>query len=117
MKGKLGDIARLRHILQYSQDSIDILGELAEEEFLKDYILKLALQKLIENIGEASARITEELKQENKQIDWRIIVGIRNILIHEYFGVDYSTVYYTIKNDFPKLRRDIEDLINKIENK
>ena len=57
---------------------------------MQDLKLRLALTKLVETIGEAAATIDRGLKKEFDEVEWAILKNMRNILIHEYFGIDYE---------------------------
>jgi len=61
----------------------------------------------IEIIGEAVRNIPWEIKQKYPDIPWKDIVGMRDILIHQYFGVDLKLTWKTVKNDIPKLKFDM----------
>jgi len=62
-------------------------------------------------IGEAVARLTEELKGQEKQIPWPKIKGFRNIVAHDYFGVDAEEVWQIIKNNLPELEKEIDKIL------
>ena len=64
----------------------------------------------MEIIGEASNHISEETKSSFTAIEWSQIVGMRNVFVHEYFGVDSSLVWEIIKNDIPDLKVKIKEL-------
>ena len=66
-------------------------------------------------IGEASNHISEETKSRFSAIEWDQIVGMRNVFVHEYFGVDSTLVWEIIKNDIPDLKGKIEKIIKAIE--
>lgn len=65
------------------------------------------LQKLTV-IGEAAARISRDFKQEHDDVEWRTIVGLRNVAVHEYFAIPWSTIWSTCTGDVPVLRNQIE---------
>ena len=69
-----------------------------------------SLRKL-EIIGEASNRLSEELLLKNAAILWARIIGLRNFVIHEYFGVDDFTIWNVIKTNLPNLKEKISILI------
>lgn len=64
-------------------------------------------------IGEAVARLTDELKEKESQIPWAKIKGLRNIVAHDYFGVDAEEVWQIIKNDLPELEKKIKTILGK----
>jgi uncharacterized protein with HEPN domain len=69
----------------------------------------------MEIIGEASNHISAETKFEFSTIEWSQIVGMRNVFVHEYFGVDSNLVWEIIKNDIPDLKVKIQEIIDKIK--
>jgi len=77
------------------------------DEFSKNDMLLSAIIRKLEIIGEASNKISEEFKESNPDIPWRLLIGMRNSLIHGYFGVHTKTVWDTVKEDIPALYFDI----------
>ena len=69
----------------------------------------------MEIIGEASNKITKELKSEFSDIEWAQIVGMRNVFTHEYFGIDSSLVWEIIKNDIPELKGKVENILKSLQ--
>ena len=63
------------------------------EEYLEDRVLQLALQKLIENIGEAASRLTAETKEKLPELPWKDMVGMRHRLVHDYMRVELMKVW------------------------
>ena len=104
----------IRHIL----DEIDyILGQLSNtdyESFVRNETLKRAFVRSIEVIGEASKKLPEDIKAMQSDIEWRKVSGMRDRLIHDYFGVDYSIVWDVALNKLPDLRVKLHDLLNKV---
>ncbi len=84
---------------------------LTYEDFIKNEDLKKAFVRSLEVIGEAAKHIPKEIRQKYSQIPWRSIVGIRNKIIHEYFGVNYETVWQTIKERVPELYKIVKEII------
>jgi uncharacterized protein with HEPN domain len=75
---------------------------------MSDETLKRAFVRSIEITGEASKKIPNELKQSWTEINWRSTAGIRDRLIHDYFGVDYDIVWDVVQNKIPDLPQKIE---------
>jgi uncharacterized protein with HEPN domain len=112
MRGKLGDKARLNHILEAIIEVESYLFDADYEEFLSNSMMRFACIKQMEIIGEASNHISEETKSQLSDIEWRQIIGMRNILIHEYFGIDSKLVWDIIRHDLPDLKSKIIALID-----
>ena len=66
----------------------EFMAGIDHETFQQDRKLRLAITRLIEIIGEASNHVREETKVAFSDVEWRVLYGIRNVLVHEYFGVD-----------------------------
>jgi len=71
----------------------------------------------LEIIGEATKSLSEELKTKYPQVPWKEIAGMRDKLIHQYFGVDLELVWETIRKDLPKLKNPIIRILKEIEEK
>lgn len=102
-----------RHIL----DECDYLIKEAQnntfENFVQDERLSRAVCRSLEIIGEASNKIDENLKEKYPFVNWREMSGIRNRIIHNYFGIDYDIVWDTVVTDIPQLKEWIEMIIEK----
>lgn len=88
---------------------------LNKTEFVQDETLKRAYVRSIEVIGEAVKQLPNELRQKYDAIEWRAMAGMRDRLIHNYFGVDYDVVWDVVANKIPTLDAEIR-LILKQEN-
>ena len=69
------------------------------------------LQKQIEIIGEASNNISEGVKNKFTEIQWQQIIGLRHVLVHEYFGVDSKLIWQIIADDFLELKIKIKEVL------
>ncbi len=81
------------------------------EEFQKDDKTSSAVLRKFEIIGEASRSIPEEVKRKHPDVPWKEMSGMRDRLIHAYFGVDYNLVWVTIKNRVPLARQVIQKIL------
>jgi uncharacterized protein with HEPN domain len=63
--------------------------------------MKDAVARRFEIIGEAASHISDKIKEQYPKIEWRLMKDMRNLLIHEYFGVDYPTLYMTVQSNLP----------------
>jgi len=92
MRNKTSDKERLLHILEAINNIEEFTDGISYNSYIDDFKLRLALIKLFEIIGEASNGITEDLQNKFTNVEWSILKGIRNILVHEYFGIDYDVI-------------------------
>ena len=104
----------IRHIL----DEIDyILAQIPNtdfDSFVKNATLKRAFVRSIEIIGEASKKLSEDVKSKQPDIEWRKVAGMRDRLIHDYFGVDYTIVWDVATTKLPDLREKLQSLLETI---
>jgi len=81
------------------------------QDLMEDKVLSRACLKSLEIIGEASRNISEDLRMVHPEVPWRQMTGLRNKLVHHYFGVDWEIVADVLKNELPGLRQDILRLL------
>jgi uncharacterized protein with HEPN domain len=90
------------------------VGNLTFDEFSTNFIVIEACLYNIQVIGEAVSKIPDDIKETEKQIPWQLIKGMRNRLIHEYFGTDLQLVWNVIKNELPSFRFELERINNSL---
>lgn len=104
------DEQRLDDILE----ALDWIGKAiagrTETDFLADEILCYAVAQKLTVIGEAVTRLSPEIRARHSSVPWSDIVGLRNILVHEYFGIYWPLVWQTAVDDAPVLRRQVAAL-------
>lgn len=115
MKGNVGDKQRLLHIIDAISEIENYTSSINFDTFLENSMMRFASIKQIEIIGEAANFITTETKNKFTEIQWRQIVGMRHILVHEYFGIDNNLVWQIIANDLPILKEGIKEIIAALE--
>ena len=94
-----------------AQDAFAIVSDLTEQQFQRDRVRMLALERSMELIGEAARCISSNLREKHPQIPWKEMIGLRNILAHEYGRVDHKQLYATAMKDVPALIAELEKLL------
>jgi uncharacterized protein with HEPN domain len=107
----------LKHILDEINFLIKETGDKKFDEFIKDEVLKRACSRSLEIIGEAVKNLSNDFKRAHKGIEWKKIAGLRDKIIHYYFGVNWDILWDIIKNRLPELKEQVENILNKIEAK
>ena len=101
----------LRHILAESDYFMGRCRGLSPEAFEADETLRRAFVRSLEVIGEAAKKLPEEFRTRYPQVEWRAMTGMRDRLIHAYFGVDHHLVWDVVTHKIPELRRQIAELL------
>jgi uncharacterized protein with HEPN domain len=109
----LSSLEYLRHILDETAYLTDQAKGLTKDEFLQDETLKRAFVRSLEIIGEATKKVSVEFRQKYSHVDWRAMAGMRDRLIHGYFGIDYDIVWDVVINKVPSLQQEIRQIIQK----
>jgi uncharacterized protein with HEPN domain len=105
-----GEITYLRHILE-AVGKIEQYTNVGRERFFAESHWQDATIRQLEIVGEAVKRLSVETRASKPEVPWKDIAGMRDFLIHDYFGVDLTTVWETTQRDVPVLRRAVEDLL------
>ena len=96
-------------------EAMDMIGlytkGLTYRKFLEDRKTQDAVVRNFEVIGEATKNIAADFKAKHPKVPWKTLAGLRDKLIHFYFGIDYKIVWDITKKELPKLKRQIEDLL------
>jgi uncharacterized protein with HEPN domain len=108
------DSVYLKHI----RDSIVRIQEytkgLDKAGFLKNTLVQDAVIRQIEIIGEAGKRLSEGVRAQHSDIPWQDISGMRNKLVHDYFGVDIEKVWLTVRDDIPILKKEVTRILKRL---
>src|SRR4051812_14996629 len=107
MQDRLGNKVRLLHIIDAINEIENYIQDSDLETFVNNSMMFNASLRQLEIIGEASNRLSEDLLNENPDIPWARIIGLRNLVIHEYFGIDDFTIWNVIKINLPDLKKKV----------
>ena len=95
----------IRPMCDHALEAIQMLGGAPLEELRSDRKLQLALVQLIEIVGEAASRISDEVRRAHPTVPWQLAADMRNKLIHGYDVIEYGIVFDTVRDDLPELVR------------
>ena len=104
------DFVYIEHILDCIRKINEYTQGLSIKEFSSNELVQDAVIRNIEIIGEASKKLSSDLKQTYYEIPWKEIAGMRDKLIHDYLGVDIKVVWRTIREDIPFLEKLIKEI-------
>lgn len=111
-----------RDITLFLQDIIDSIEKIriytqgmSYEDFLQDDKTKDAVIRNLEIIGEAAKNIPKEIREKYPEVDWKSAIGMRDRIIHGYFGVSFLIVWETIKNDLPDFESKIRKILEEVK--
>ena len=107
-----------REVEDYIEDIVNAMGKamdfvkgMSYEEFVEDDKTNFAVIRAIETIGEATKNIPEDIREKYPEIPWKDMAGMRDKVIHEYFGVDLDIVWETVKDEIPPLKPLFEKML------
>ena len=105
------DRVSLVHILIHAREAVDLSGERSLKDLESDRVFQLAVQKLVEIVGEAANRVSQETQQSLPGIPWPQIIATRNRLTHGYDGVNLDILWKIVHTDLPPLIQQLEDIV------
>lgn len=106
------DRAYIQDIIEAARLAISYLDGLTEEDFADDTMIQDAVIRRIEILGEAARRVSPGLRGSNPQIPWSEMIGMRNLMIHDYDDVDVHVVWNTVQGDLPQLVEALSSLLS-----
>ncbi|MBF0607565.1 MAG: DUF86 domain-containing protein [Magnetococcales bacterium] len=104
----------INDIAEAVDDAVSFVEGMTYREFQRDKKTIYAVVRTIEIIGEASKHIPKSVKDKAPKIPWSEMKGMRNKIIHEYFGINIRVIWDTVKQYLPKLKPEIAELIRQV---
>lgn len=108
------DSVYIRHISDSIERIEKYLKDIDEDEFARNTLIQDAVIRQLAIIGEAGKRIPHDLRKRHKDIPWKDVVGMRDKLIHDYFGVDLQAVWDTATIDIPELKKEVKKILKEL---
>lgn len=104
------DLAYIEHILLSIEKIQAYTSGISKEDFFSNEMIQDAVIRNFEIIGEATKKVSDDLKLSCSEVPWRLMAGMRDKLIHDYLGVDLEMIWVTIEIDIPQLKKLLENI-------
>jgi len=101
----------LRHMLVEADYLVDRSADVSYEAFVADETLRRAFVRSLEIIGEAAKKVPDDFRATHPTVEWRAMAGMRDRLIHDYFGVDFELVWDVVQTRVPELRNQLASIL------
>jgi uncharacterized protein with HEPN domain len=95
-------------------ESIEKYASRGFDAYIRDELIQCWIVHHIQIIGEAAANISVEMKGQQTTIPWPDIVAMRNVLVHQYFGIDLQEIWDTVSKDLPRLKSQVQETLDKL---
>ena len=105
----------LKDIIQAMESIEHFVGDKEIEELIEDDMASSAIIRKFEIIGEATKHIPDEMKRRYPKVPWQRMAGMRDRLIHAYFGIDYRLVMNAINTELPKAKEELQNMLSELE--
>ncbi|MFH1227474.1 MAG: DUF86 domain-containing protein [Planctomycetota bacterium] len=107
----------IKDMLENMSDAEQFIGQMTYRQFARDKKTNFAVARSIEIIGEAAKHIPAEIRKKYSEIPWKDIAGMRDKVIHFYFGINLERVWTVVKKDIPDLRPRIKEVLKGLQAK
>lgn len=97
------DETRIRHLIDAAETACAFITDRAQDDLVTDEMLRLALTKLVEIVGEAAKQVSSETRAEYPLVPWSQAARMRDRLVHHYFDIDTDVLWSTVTEDLPRL--------------
>jgi uncharacterized protein with HEPN domain len=105
----------IRDILDNMENICSFTENLSYEAFADDKKVHYAVVRCLEIIGEAAKNVPEDIRNRHPDIPWKEMAGMRDKVIHSYFGVDLKKVWLVVQDDIPRLRPGFQKILNELK--
>jgi uncharacterized protein with HEPN domain len=103
------DEARIRHLVEAASKAVSYAAGRSRSDLDDDELLRLALTKLVEIVGEAAKHVSPELRQTYPKVPWSAAARMRDRLVHHYFDINLDVLWSTVTDDLPRLLETMRD--------
>lgn len=111
MREVIRDSGRLEHILIAIGNVQKFLEGKTFEDLCQNEILFYAVVKNIEIVGEAANNLTKEMQVQHPEVQWKDVISMRHVLVHDYYSIDARTAWQTAQENLPQLKEQIENIL------
>jgi len=108
------DTIYLRHILDAINKIEEYISSVNQKDFFARTMVQDGVIRQIEIIGEATKRLSSALRKSHSEVPWQDIAGMRDKVVHDYFGVNLEEVWLTAKDDIPILKKEVSKILHEI---
>lgn len=110
-------IVFIKHMRDSIEEIESFIEGVSEEDFLNNKEKQNAVIRSIEVLGEAAKNVSEDIRKKYPKIEWKKISGMRDKLIHHYFGINEEIIWDAVHYDLPKLKKEIKLILKKEDEK
>jgi uncharacterized protein with HEPN domain len=107
------DLFYVRHIVDAASKAESYCSGLSKREFASNQLVQDAVIRQLEIAGEAAKHVSADFCRKHPEVPWKEMAGMRDKLIHDYFGVDIEAVWLTVRDDLPKMRPALDKFFSK----
>ena len=114
MREQLRDSERLKHIMEAIDNIYEFVNGITYDEYCGNKMMRFAVVKNFEIVGEASYMLSKEIKAQYAEIEWKDIIAFRHILVHGYYQIRDEIVWDMISDDLPPLKDQIKRIMDNL---
>jgi uncharacterized protein with HEPN domain len=115
-------MSKEKHPAVYLEDILNAIGKIekytrnmSKEEFVSNELVIDGVIRNLEIIGEATKKLPKSFRQQYPQVPWKKIAGMRDVLIHDYSGIDIEVIWDTIKEKLPEFKKQVQEIFGNLD--